>query len=111
MLKICGASSRNLLADCGLGSHPSSSMEFEEDSRTLPEDEPVRTVGLVLSVSQAGEAPPTPVAEPSRIVDALAKFSEQHGVDFELPAGQHLCRRHSGRRTGRLVREGLLARW
>ena len=37
---------------------------FDEDLRTRPEDEPVRTVGLLVSISKPGEHPPTPVAEP-----------------------------------------------
>lgn len=85
--------------------------QLDEDSRTRPEDAPVRTVGLLLPVSEPGEHPPTSVAEPARVVDALAKFSEEHAVDFELQLDGTYVGEIRGGVPDRLVREGLLARW
>jgi len=84
--------------------------QFEEDSRTRPEDEPVRTVGIRLLVSTPGEHPPTAVAEITRVVDALTEFSGAQGVDFELDLEDtHVGEIQSGV-PDQLVREGLIAR-
>ncbi len=85
--------------------------QLDDSSRTRPEDEPVRTVGLLLSVTASGEHPSTPVTEPTRVVDALAKFSEARGVDFELQLDDTYVGEIRGGVPDRLVREGLLGRW
>jgi len=58
--------------------------QFEEDSRSAPEDEEVRTVGAVLHTSDPGETPATPVEELLAFIDAMSKFSKEHGIDFGI---------------------------
>ena len=85
--------------------------EVDGDSGTRPDDEPVRTIGLLLVVSGPGEHPPTLASELARLIDALGAFSKDEGVDFEL----HLDDTYAGEiREGvpdRLVLDGLVARW
>jgi hypothetical protein len=85
--------------------------ETDDSSCSLPEDEPVRTVGLLLSVSAEGEDPPTPVEEPTRIVEALAKFSAERGVEFEVQIDHTYCGAIEGGVPDKSIREGLLAPW
>ncbi len=49
--------------------------ETDDTGRTLPEDEPVRTVGIALGVSDPGEVPDTPREEVAFFVEAAARFS------------------------------------
>ncbi|MFO0696672.1 MAG: hypothetical protein U0230_24090 [Polyangiales bacterium] len=85
--------------------------QMEEDSATRPEDEPLRTVGVVLVVSDPGAAEETPVSEPARLVDALSTFSKQQAVDFELQLGETYVGEIRSGVPDELIREGLLARW
>src|SRR5258706_4076243 len=85
--------------------------ELDETSCTAPGDEPVRTVGLLLKVARPEESPPTPVSEVERFVEALAKFSTDHEVEFELQIDTTYVGTVAHGLPDRLVREGLLATW
>lgn len=85
--------------------------QLEEDSRTRPEDEPVRTVGVRLEVSEPGENPSTPVNDATRLVEALAGFSLKHGVEFEFQLDGTFVGEVRNGEADRLLRDGLLARW
>jgi hypothetical protein len=85
--------------------------ETDDSSCSLPEDEPIRTVGVVLSVSSRGEDPPTPVEEATRIIEALARFSAARGVELEVQIDQT----HVGDIVRGIpdedIRVGLLEKW
>lgn len=61
--------------------------QFEQESGTRTEDQPIRTVGAAFPVNTSDEAR-TPVGELGRFVDALAAFSSRTGVEFELQLGE-----------------------
>lgn len=83
----------------------------DSDSGTRPGDQPIVTVGVLLEVSSPGDSPPTPVSEPHQIVDALTRFSESAGVDFEVELdGVYVGEIRSGK-MDRLLSDGLLAQW
>ena len=83
--------------------------QFVDDSQ--PEDEPVRTVGVQLLVSEQGEQPATPVDEPARLLEALAKLSGVHLVELEVQYGDEIIGAISNGVMDRSLREGLLDSW
>ena len=85
--------------------------QIEEDSRTQAEDEPVRTVGILLMVEERGRSPETPASEPKRLVDAVAQFSKTHSVEFEFQLDSTYVGQVRGGTPDRLLREGLLDAW
>jgi hypothetical protein len=85
--------------------------ETDDSSCTQPEDEPIRTIGALLTVTLRDASPATPVEEVQRFLDAMAEFSARRGVDMEI----ELDATHAGRiRNGVIddvAREGLIATW
>jgi hypothetical protein len=78
---------------------------------TAPEDEPVRTVGLLLRVTRPDEPPFTPASEVQTFVDAVAGFSAKHGVDFEVQLDTTFVGAIAQGAPDRQIRQGLLASW
>ncbi|HEX5750167.1 MAG TPA: hypothetical protein VFZ09_28310 [Archangium sp.] len=101
------------LASSGGWSHkpPMFVDEVDDSSCTRPEDEPVRTVGVLLKVSEPGESPMTLVDELMRLLDALSLFSSERGVELEVQLDDTYVGEIRNGVPDRLIREGLLARW
>ena len=55
----------------------------DDSSCTRPEDEPIRTVGIALPLAN-GDGSTAPVQDLTALVDALAEFSRERNVDFEM---------------------------
>jgi hypothetical protein len=85
--------------------------ESDDTSCTRPEDEPLRTVGVALSVTSPEELPGTPVDEPTRLLEALATFSAQRSVDFEVQLDDTYVGQIRLGKLDHLLLDGLLARW
>ncbi len=85
--------------------------DTDSSSCTRPEDEPVRTVGVVLTVNSLGEAPETPVTELERLLDALSAFSRERQVELELLLDDTYVGEIRDGNLDRLLREGLLEQW
>ena len=85
--------------------------EVDGSSCTRPDDQPLRTVGVLLSVSRVGEDRPSPRTDAEQLIDALAAFSREHGVEFELQLDDVFVGVIQDGAPDRLVSEGLLARW
>jgi hypothetical protein len=85
--------------------------EVDDSSCTRPGDEPIRTVGVLLEVSEPGELPETPVEEVTRLFEAVAAFSAKHLVDFEVQYRDELVGSIFNGVMDRGIREGLLESW
>jgi len=85
--------------------------ETDASSCTAPEDEPVRTVGVVLDVTDPDCVPGTSREEAAAFIEALAAFSRQSGLEMEVQLGQTFAGEIRAGVPDRLVREGLLATW
>jgi hypothetical protein len=85
--------------------------EVDDSSGSKPEDEPVRTMGIVLPVSSPGAIPETPVSEPERFLAALADLSRARKIDFEVLLDDTYVGEISSGEMDRLLRDGLLAQW
>jgi len=84
--------------------------ETDDSSCTRPEDEPIRTVGVVL-VLTGDDGPTAPVRDLTALVDALAAFSRTRGVEFEMELdGTYVGAIEHGV-PDQLIRVGLLATW
>lgn len=90
---------------------PSFVDETDDSSCTQPEDEPIRTVGSLLTVTLRDASPATPVEEVQRFLEAMAAFAAQRGLDIEI----ELDATHAGRIQNGVIddvaREGLIATW
>jgi hypothetical protein len=85
--------------------------ETDDSSCTAPEDQPIRTVGIVLTVSAPNESPQTPLDDPTRLVTALARFSSERGTEFEMELdGEYIGDIKNGE-ASRSIKEGLLDTW
>jgi hypothetical protein len=103
---------RLLVESLGAATWSRGAPQFIDDvARTQPEDEPLRTVGLQVLVSEPGDQPPTPVDEPTRLLEALAKFSGVHLVDLEVQYGEEVIGAIFNGVLDRGIREGLLGAW
>ena len=78
---------------------------------TALEDEPVRTVGVVLAVTEPDSFPGTPREEVTAFIDALTAFSKERGVEMEVQLGDTYAGEIRAGVPDRLIREGLLAAW
>ena len=85
--------------------------ESDSSACTRPEDEPVRTVGAVLAVTQPEESPATSREEITAFIEAMAAFSKKHDVEMEVQLGNTYVGEIRAGVPDRLVREGLLAAW
>jgi hypothetical protein len=57
--------------------------ESDDSSSTLPEEEPIRTVGLLLPLVHAAGTT-APVRDLAAVVGALSEFSRARGIELEL---------------------------
>ena len=85
--------------------------DVDDSSRTQPEDSTVRTVGVQLLVSEPGEHPPTPVDEPTRLLEALAKFSGMHALALEVQYGHEVIGAIVNGVMDTSLRKGFLDAW
>lgn len=85
--------------------------ETDASSCTTPEDEPIRTVGAALVVTEPDSNPGTPREEASAFIDALAAFSKARGADMEVQIGDTYAGEIRAGIPDQLLVEGLLARW
>ena len=85
--------------------------DIDDSSCTAPEDQPIRTVGIVLTVSASNENPQTPVDDPARLVAALARFSSERGTEFELEFDGESIGEIKNGQVSRSIKEGLLDTW
>jgi hypothetical protein len=90
---------------------PSFIDESDASSCTRPEDEPVRTIGVALVVSAAGEVPSTPLDEAQRFLESLAGFSHLWEVDMEVLLDDTYVGEIRCGVMDHLLREGLLDQW
>jgi len=85
--------------------------ETDSSSCTALEDEPVRTVGAVLGVTESDSLPSTPREEVTAFIDALSAFSKERGLEMEVQLGDTYSGEIRAGVPDRLIREGLLATW
>jgi len=85
--------------------------ETDASSCTAPEDEPIRTVGVVLAVTEPDTVPGTPREEVTAFIDALAALSGERGVEMEVQLGETYAGEIRAGVPDRLIREGVLATW
>ncbi|HEY3357891.1 MAG TPA: hypothetical protein VGQ83_31860 [Polyangia bacterium] len=85
--------------------------ETDSSSCTRPEDEPIRTVGVLLRVTSRGDVPATPVSEAQRLFDALATFSRERQLELEVQLDETYVGEIRSGQMDRVLREGLLERW
>jgi hypothetical protein len=85
--------------------------ETDSSSCTRPEDEPIRTVGILLRVTARGEPPATPVSEAVRLLDALAASSRDRRLELEVQLDETYVGKIGSGQMDRVLREGLLERW
>lgn len=85
--------------------------DSDDSSCTAPEDQPIRTVGVLLTVSAPGEVSRTPVDDPEAFVAALSQFSSERGTEFEMELdGEYVGDIRRGE-VSESIQQGLLARW
>lgn len=85
--------------------------DVDDSSCTRPEDEPVRTVGIVLPVSSPGEHPETPVAEVEYLLNRLAGVSQEAGLEPEVQLDETYVGDIKRGQIDPLLRSGLLKEW
>jgi len=85
--------------------------ETDSSSCTVPEDEPIRTVGAILEVTDRATIPATPREEVAEFIDAMATFSRERDLEMEVELGDTYAGEIRAGVTDRLIREGLLATW
>lgn len=85
--------------------------ETDSSSCTAPDDEPVRTVGVVLDVTEPDCVPCTSREEATAFIDALTEFSGRRGLEMEAQLGDTYAGEIRAGVPDRLIREGLLATW
>ena len=85
--------------------------ESDSSTCTRHEDEPIRTVGVVLAVTEPDEPCATSRAEATAFIEAMAAFSKEHDVEMEVQLGNTYVGEIRAGVPDRLVREGLLAAW
>lgn len=85
--------------------------ETDDGGRTRPEDEPIRTVGLILPLSLDGEEQDVPVTDLNVLVEALAGLSSSRHVEIELQLDDDSVGWIVDGDPDDAIREGLLATW
>ena len=85
--------------------------EIDDSSCTRPEDEPIRMVGLLLWLTSEGSGRVAPKRDLVALVDAIAKFSQEHGVEFELQLDDDYAGTIENGVPDERVRKGLLEAW
>ena len=84
--------------------------ERDDSSCNAPEDEPIRTVGAVLTVTAEGGTYVSRT-EVAAFIDALAAFSSERHLDMELQLGRKFAGTIRAGVTDALVRDALLGTW
>lgn len=85
--------------------------ETDSESCTRPEDLPIRTVGVVLPVTDPDTHPGTPQREVVRFVDALTWFCRQQSVEFTVQLDETYVGAVTADGADRLLRDGLIELW
>ena len=85
--------------------------ETDDSSCTSPEDQPIRTVGMILTVSTPGEASQTPLDDPKALIASMARFSSERGTEFEVEIdGEYVGDIKHGA-VSASIQQGLLDSW
>lgn len=85
--------------------------ETDDSSCTRPDDQPIRTVGAVLDVTDPGASGGTPVEEVVRFIDVLAWCSAERRIVMEVQLGDIWVGEIERGVLDRGIRDGLLAAW
>jgi len=93
------------------GGSPEFVDDTDDSSGTRPEDEPIRTVGVILPIASGEPGSATPVEDVKAFIEALSEFSRVQQVEFELELDQTYAGSISDGVPDRVVQEGLIATW
>jgi|KBSMisStaDraftv2_1062788.scaffolds.fasta_scaffold198698_2 hypothetical protein len=85
--------------------------DTDDSSGTQPEDEAIRTVGLILPLSLDGEDKDVPVKDLIVLVKALARLSRSRHLEFALELDETYVGDIQDGDPDDGIREGLLATW
>jgi hypothetical protein len=85
--------------------------DSDDGGATRPEDEPIRTVGLLLPLSLNGEDQSVPVTDLNVLVKGLARLSFSRHVEIELLLDDDSAGWIVDGDPDDAIREGLLATW
>ena len=85
--------------------------EVDETSCSAPEDQPIRTTGVLLQVSEPGESPSTAVGEVEAFFKAVSAFSRTRRLSMEVQLGDTFVGDVTAGELGDGIREGSLEAW
>ena len=85
--------------------------DTDDSSGTRPEDEPVRTVGLMLPLSLNGKDQDVPVTNLNVLIKGLARLSRSRHVEFEVQLDDDMVGEIVDGEVDEGIHEGLLATW
>lgn len=85
--------------------------EVDQDSVTAPEDEPIRTLGATLRVSEAQETPGTTREEVSRFLEGFRELTSAFAVEFEVELDGVYAGDIRDGLLSKTLQSGLLATW
>lgn len=85
--------------------------QSESGEELGPGDEAARTVGVALALSAPGELIQTPGSELNRLIEALARFSKERTVDFEVDYNDEIIGTVERGKVCDSLQRGLLDTW
>ena len=85
--------------------------ETDDASGTRPEDEPVRTVGLMLPLSLNGKDQGVPVTDLNVLIKGVARLSFSRHIEFEVQLDDDMVGEIVDGDVDEGIHEGLLATW
>jgi hypothetical protein len=85
--------------------------DTDDTSGTRPEDEPIRTVGLMLPLSLNGKDQNVPVTDLNVLIKGLARLSFSRHIEFEIQLDDDMIGTIEDGLPDEAIQEGLLATW